>query len=477
MKLPQIIQGGMGVGVSNWFLAREVSRSGQLGVVSGTAIDTIFVRRLQDGDPGGHMRRALKHFPIREVAEKFLKKYFLPEGRRPRASYRRIPMFSLRPSLETFELSVLANFTEIFLAKEGHKGLVGLNLLHKIQFPTISSLYGAMLAGVDYVCMGAGIPWDIPSILDKLSRHEPADMKVKIEGTEGDEDKLNFDPRRVMGYALPPLNRPLFLAIISSAVLAMALVKRCDGRLDGFVVEGALAGGHNAPPRGPLHLNERGEPVYGLRDETDLEKVRALGLPFWVAGACGTPEKLAEALSHGAAGVQVGTPFAFCRESAMAESVKQKILELVRTGRADIFTDPVASPTRFPFKVVRLDGTVSEPEIYNERHRICDLGYLRQAYRRLDGQIGYRCPSESPINYIRKGGRLEETEGRKCLCNGLLAAVNLAQVQGRGSLEPAIVTSGDDLRNLARYFNGTGDDYSARDVINYILKVPAAVPA
>ena len=36
--LPQIIQGGMGVGISGWPLARAVAQAGQLGVVSGTAL-------------------------------------------------------------------------------------------------------------------------------------------------------------------------------------------------------------------------------------------------------------------------------------------------------------------------------------------------------------------------------------------------------------------------------------------------------
>ena len=45
---PLVIQGGMGAAVSNWALARAVAASGQLGVVSGTALDTIFVRRLPD---------------------------------------------------------------------------------------------------------------------------------------------------------------------------------------------------------------------------------------------------------------------------------------------------------------------------------------------------------------------------------------------------------------------------------------------
>ncbi len=46
-RLPLIIQGGLGVAVSNWRLARAVSALGQLGVVSGTAIDQVVVRRSQ----------------------------------------------------------------------------------------------------------------------------------------------------------------------------------------------------------------------------------------------------------------------------------------------------------------------------------------------------------------------------------------------------------------------------------------------
>jgi len=59
MSQPLIIQGGMGAGVSNWHLARSVSKLSQLGVVSGTALDVILARRLQQGDPDGDIRRAL----------------------------------------------------------------------------------------------------------------------------------------------------------------------------------------------------------------------------------------------------------------------------------------------------------------------------------------------------------------------------------------------------------------------------------
>ena len=79
----------MGVAVSNWRLARAVSRTGQLGVVSGSMLDTVFVRRLQDGDAGGHMRRAIAAFPVPEVGEEILRRYFNAAGRAPGARARR----------------------------------------------------------------------------------------------------------------------------------------------------------------------------------------------------------------------------------------------------------------------------------------------------------------------------------------------------------------------------------------------------
>ena len=56
------------------------------------------------------------------------------------------------------ELCLVANFVEVYLAREGHDHPVGINYLEKIQPPHLPSIYGAMLAGVSYVLMGAGIP-------------------------------------------------------------------------------------------------------------------------------------------------------------------------------------------------------------------------------------------------------------------------------------------------------------------------------
>ena len=60
-NLPVVIQGGMGIAVSNWELAKTVSMQGQLGVVSGTAIDNVMARRLQDGRSEEHTSELQSH--------------------------------------------------------------------------------------------------------------------------------------------------------------------------------------------------------------------------------------------------------------------------------------------------------------------------------------------------------------------------------------------------------------------------------
>ncbi len=143
---PVIIQGGMGAGVSDWRLARAVAQTGQLGVVSGTALDTILARRLQCGDLDGAIRRALDDFPHREMADKILERYFIAGGKEPDAPFRSTSVVSLPPKREQLELIVVSNFVEVYLAKEDHTGPVGINYLEKIQMPILPSLLGAMLS-------------------------------------------------------------------------------------------------------------------------------------------------------------------------------------------------------------------------------------------------------------------------------------------------------------------------------------------
>ncbi len=472
VRRPVVIQGGMGVAVSSWRLAAAVSRTGQLGVVSGVALDTVLVRRLQDGDPGGHLRRALAAFPVPSVAQRIVDRYFLPDGRPSGTPYTSTPQLTIRQTGLAQQLAVVGNFAEVWLAKEGHDGLVGVNFLEKVQMATPAAAYGAMLAGVDYVLAGAGIPRELPHLLDALADHQSVRFPITVSGAEEGCYFVEFEPADLLGEILPPLRRPAFVAIVSAHVLAAYLARDDTIRPDGFVVEGPLAGGHNAPPRGTVVLDDSGQPVFGPRDNADLAKVHALGLPFWIAGSYATPEQLAAAQAAGATGVQVGTAFALCAESGLTPQLRDELLVRLRDGTLDVRTDPAASPTGFPFKVVQLPGTISDPQLRAARPRLCDLGYLRTPYRRDDGVVGYRCPGEPVADYVRKGGVAPDTVGRACLCNALTTNVGFGQIRNDGYAEQPLVTLGADLEGPRRLAAAHVDGWSARDVVDWLVQRP-----
>jgi hypothetical protein len=118
---------------------------------------------------------------------------------------------------------------------------------------------------------------------------------------------------------------------------------------------------------------------------------------------------------------------------------------------------------------VRLQDTVSEESIYQSRMRICDLGYLRHAYKTPEGKVSQRCPAEPITDYLKKGGVEEDTVGRKCLCNALMADIGMAQKQSDQSFEKPLITAGDDLNNLVRILScKTKSSYTAAEVVKYL---------
>ena len=469
--LPRVIQGGMGVGVSSWQLARTVAQNGGLGVVSGVANDLMLARWLQDGDADGVLQSVIAEFPDQDYAQAVVARYLGKAGRPGKARYRPIPRLDHHQRLEAVRLTVLGAFVQVRLAKRGHDRPIGINLLEKIQIWTPATLYGAMLAGVDVVLVGAGVPTNIPRALNDLAAGRP--MRLPIDVTDGQAASISLDPDGLVAGAPRELTRPVFLAIISSHILAGYLARDPVTTPDGFVVEGPTAGGHNAPPRRP-EIDDNGEVVFGPRDVVDLEKVAKVGLPFWLAGGRGTPEGLREALELGAHGVQIGTVFALSRESGLTPPLRQVLFESATGGDLHVRTDAKASPTGFPFKVVPMPGTIAVDEVRADRERLCDLGYLRELYEREDGTIATRCPSEPVDAYVHKGGTVENTEGRYCLCNGLTASAGIGQVRADGYAEAPLLTLGHELDAAKRLKTLHPDGWNASDVMEWLTAPPPA---
>ncbi|OGY90488.1 MAG: hypothetical protein A3B30_01685 [Candidatus Komeilibacteria bacterium RIFCSPLOWO2_01_FULL_52_15] len=459
----------MGIGVSGWQLAGVVARLGQLGVVSGAGAHIVMSRVLQHGDEGSHYRRALAQFPDQGMAERVLASYFVAGGIDPATPFRGIRQFSVESCREVIEFTMCANFAQVWLAKEGHGNGVGVNFLEKVQLPFLFALYGALLAGVDYILIGAGVPNQVPAALQKLARHESASYLLHIPGDGANAGKVfvTFDPADFFPPGRPQLKVPKFFPIVASASLAQALMK--SGDIDGFVIEGPTAGGHNAPPRGHSQLSSDGEPVYGPRDEVDFERLYKLERPFWLAGGYASPAGLQKAISLGAQGIQVGSIFALCEESRISKDLKQAIRRAGFRGEQRVFTDPRGSPTGFPFKVATLPGTLSEPDFYAARERVCDLRGLQELYRTADGSVGYRCPAEPVEQFVAKGGNPEATVGRKCLCNALLANLGLGQWRADGGVELPLVTLGDDLSFLRNLMTDESSAYTAEQALAYLL--------
>jgi len=145
----------------------------------------------------------------------------------------------------------------------------------------------------------------------------------------------------------------------------------------------------------------------------------------------------------------------------------------VASGDIEVRSDWRVSPTGFPFRVLQMAETLSDPAVVEARTAVCDLGMLRSAYVAPDGKVGYRCPAEPAQAYLgRKGGREANRTGRICLCNALLSSCGMPQRRRNGYVEPPVVTAGSDFSTVARLLkDGSGDNqaYSAADVVEHLL--------
>ncbi len=163
----------------------------------------------------------------------------------------------------------------------------------------------------------------------------------------------------------------------------------------------------------------------------------------------------------------------------MKPEYRTAILTAIKSGTddADLVRTTTFSPTGFAFKVVQLQDTLADDDIYNDRVRICDIGILQQrGFNKPDEQgqrtLFQRCPAGPVATYVDKRGLANNTDERRCLCNGLLACVGLGQVKEiRGELveEPAIVTLGNHLDGVRRLSRQGQTAYHVEDVVADIL--------
>jgi nitronate monooxygenase len=505
LKNIMLIQGGMGVYVSNWRLARAVAMEKpgiSAGTVSGTGLDWVYVRLLQLGDPGGHVQRALKAFDEKfgtGIGQKIIDQYFIEGGKSPANPFKNpkqqilkaedgsdiIPLspqsdepIKLVLEDDIVELLIATGFAEVWLAKEGHHGRVFINFLKKIELPLVYTLYGAMLADVDGAIIGAGNPDGIPEICSQLTNHEPVKIDIQVLYRESGENfYVPFDPHHIADgkFTKKPLHRPAILAIASLHGLVQLLAESQSEAPDGFIIEHHTAGGHNAGPQGPMKLDETGQPIYSELDEPDLSAIRKIGLPFWLAGGYGNRERIQWALGQGATGVQVGTVFALAEESGMKPAYRNAVLNEIKKGLDDavLVQTTLFSPTGFPFKVAQIEGTLSDNNVYNARPRLCDIGLLQQrGLSKVDEngnrRLFQRCAAAPVESFKKKRGLPFNTDSRRCLCNGLLSTVGLGQIKPHME-EPAIITLGNHLENVRRLSHQGQYPYWVHDVVDDLL--------
>lgn len=176
------------------------------------------------------------------------------------------------------------------------------------------------------------------------------------------------------------------------------------------------------------------------------------------------------ALASGAEGLRVGTLFAFSDESGITTEIKRQVVELSMSGKAEADTDPRISPTGFPFKVLEMAGTLSYDRAIDARPKRCDSGYLRAAYRKEDGTIGFRCASEPDREFLKKAAMAAKSPAANACATPSPGTIGMAQANKDGYTEKAVVTTGDQVKETRRVPPPRTTHYSANLVIDYLLQ-------
>jgi len=433
--MPRLIQAGMGIHISSAKLANTTSRLGALGVVSGAALRHIIIEDIRAGD--ANSIELAREFPVPAYVEELLA--FAPGGAKHRHA---VPVDTPDPKFSAYprRLSAIATFVEVRRARQGHRGKVGINVMWKATLTVLPSIYGAMLAGVDALLCGAGVPMELPDIVARIRAGQDMEY-LPLTGT-GTHTRMAIAGDNT-APALQAMEPPKMMPILSNFAFSKRILdvwhKEYGGaRPFAFVLENHAAGGHNAPPRNKTEFTEQDS------IESYFDKVLNLGVPIYVAGAFkngGTRADFEEWTARGAYGLQVGSRFALCNESGLRPDLREGIIDASARGELCVETEALMSPTGYPLKSVKLPGTVAQEGVYEARPRICNKMYLTRSHfePQEDGTVKetYICPAMPQDQYARLGGDAADTRDRVCLCNGLLSTAGYYD-----SVEPPAVTLG-----------------------------------
>ena len=258
-----IIQGGMGVGVSRSKLAGAVAKAGGIGIIS-TAQIGYDEEDFEGNETECNLRSIVKHIALAKA--------------------------------------------------QANGGLVGVNVMVALK-EYKEHVKTAAAAGADVIICGAGLPMDLPSLV------------------EGYDTKI--------------------APIVSSRRAADLILKTWDKKYhrtaDFLVIEGPLAGGHLGFHEEQLanidtlsYDNEIRSIIAGVR--LYAQKYHTT-IPVIVAGGIFTHEDVLHALSLGASGVQVATRFVVTEECDASDAYKKAYID-AKPSDVKIIKSPVGMPGR-----------------------------------------------------------------------------------------------------------------------------------
>lgn len=260
-RLP-IVQGGMGVGISLSRLASAVANEGGVGVIAAAMIG---------------------------MQEKDITSNYLEANKRALAQ-------------------------EIQKARELSSGVIGVNIM--VALTNFADMVKTSVKeGVDVIFSGAGLPLNLPGLL------EP-------------ESKTSLAP------------------IVSSARAAKLICKKWLSRYnripDAFVVEGPLAGGHLGFKR--EELDDPAKQLENIVPEVvaevaPFEQTAGRAIPVIAAGGVYSGADIRRFMELGASGVQMGTRFVATEECDADERFKQAYVQATEEDVC-IIDSPVGLPGR-----------------------------------------------------------------------------------------------------------------------------------